>query len=228
MDTHTPKTCLIVRGGWDGHTPAASTDLFHPLLTRAGFSVEIAEGPDRYLAGDLQSFDLIVQCVTMSEISKEGWQALQQAVRQGTGFAGWHGGIIDAYRQNTDYQFMVGGQWVAHPGNLIPGYQVNITARHPITEGLSDFSLAQTEQYYVHVDPGVEVLCTTRFDGTQGDTDLYPAGVIMPYAWTRAYGKGRIFVACWGHTFADFAEETPRRLVLRGLCWAGKLDVLPQ
>ncbi len=220
--------CLIVRGGWDGHTPVESTNLFKPLLEAAGFSVEIAESTQRYREGDLGTFALIVQCVTMSEIAKEDWEALHVAVRGGVGFAGWHGGIIDSFRANTSYQWMTGGQWVAHPGNIIPSHSVRVKAGHVITQGFSDFELKDTEQYYIHFDPGVNVLCETTFSGNHGDKDLYPAGVVMPYAWTRSYGKGRVFVACWGHTFKDFAEHSSRTLVLRGLCWAGGLDSLPQ
>jgi type 1 glutamine amidotransferase len=225
--TTPPKSCLIVRGGWDGHTPVESTDLMKPLLEQAGYTVEIAESTARYAQGDLPNLDLIVQCVTMSEIQKEEWEALRDAVRGGVGFAGWHGGIIDSFRQNTDYQWMTGGQWVAHPGNIIDGYEVVVKPGHPITDGLSSFRLQNTEQYYIHIDPGVNVLCETVFSGKEGDTDLYPAGVRMPYAWTRMYGKGKVFVACWGHTFKDFDGDTERRLVLRGLCWAGGSDPLP-
>jgi type 1 glutamine amidotransferase len=221
MQSESSPKCLVVRGGWDGHTPVQSTDLFVPLLENAGFSVEVAETTARYAKGDLSGFALIVQCVTMSEIQKEEWEALNAAVKGGTGFAGWHGGIIDSFRNNTDYQFMVGGQWVAHPGNVIPGYRVTLKGEHPITAGLGDFDLTETEQYYIHFDPGVEVLCETVFSGEHGDGTLYPAGVTMPYAWTRRYGKGRIFVACWGHTFKDFDGNTPREIVLRGLRWAG-------
>lgn len=227
MSESTSKSCLIVRGGWEGHTPVESTELFKPLLEAAGFSVEIAESTERYAKGDLNGFDLIVQSVTMSEIQKEEWEALRDAVFAGVGFAGWHGGIADSFRMNTDYQWMVGGQWVAHPGNIIPSHTVEVTGDHPITRGFSDFVLRDTEQYYMHIDPGVEVLCETVFTGGHLP-GYYPAGVRMPYAWTRHYGQGRVFVACWGHTFKDFDESTSRDLVLRGLCWAGGADPLPQ
>lgn len=226
MTSHV-KRCLIVRGGWEGHTPVESTECMKPLLESSGFSVEIAESTARYARGDLDEFDLIVQCVTMSDIQKEEWEGLRDAVRGGVGFAGWHGGIIDSFRANTNYQWMTGGQWVAHPGNIIEGYEVEVKPGHPITEGLSSFRLEDTEQYYNHVDPSVEVLCETVFSGKEGDTDLYPAGVRMPYAWVRRYGKGRIFVAAWGHTYKDFDGDTARKLVWRGLCWAGGLDPLP-
>ena len=217
------KRALIVRGGWEGHTPVESTNLFAPLLEAAGFATEIAESTERYAAGDLEEHDLIVQCVTMSEIQKEEWEALDAAVRSGVGFAGWHGGTIDSFRQNTNYQWMTGGQWVSHPGNVIPGYSVQITAPdHEIMQGLSDFELKETEQYFCHIDPSVNVLCTTTFSGEHGDPTLYPAGTVMPYAWTKSWGAGKVFVACWGHTHADFDTETPKEIVRRGLIWAAR------
>ena len=70
--------------------------------------------------------------------------------------------MADSYRDAVDYQFMVGGQWVAHPGGFID-HEVNILdTDDPITAGLSDFKL-HTEQYYMHVDPSNEVLATTTF-----------------------------------------------------------------
>jgi type 1 glutamine amidotransferase len=177
---------------------------------------------DAYLSESLGAFDLIVQCVTMSKITGEQWQGLHKAIRQGTGFAGWHGGIIDSFRDNTDYQWLTGGQWVAHPGNCIGEYDVVITKDHPITQGITSFRLTDTEQYYVHVDPANEVLCTTTFSGTHGETDLYKGGTVMPYAWTKTWGKGRVFVACWGHTFKDFEVPEAREIVRRGMLWAAR------
>lgn len=218
------KRVLIVRGGWDGHTPVESTDLFAGVLREEGHDVEVSDSLDSYLdAAKLRATDLIVQCVTMSKISNEQWTGLNDAVRAGTGFAGWHGGIVDSFRENTDYQWMTGGQWVSHPGNCIPAYEVKITApEHEIMRGIGNFTLPDTEQYYLHMDPAVKVLCTTRFSGEHGDATLYPAGTVMPYAWTRQWGKGRIFVAAWGHTYKDFEVPEAREIVRCGLLWAAR------
>lgn len=218
------KKALMVWGGWDGHTPKESTDVFAPLLRQEGYDVEIANTLDAYLDNDkLSALNLIVQCITMAQITGEQEASLLKAVKAGVGFAGWHGGIIDSFRVNTEYQFMTGGQWVAHPGNCIPSYKVEITdPQHEITRGVSSFSLPDTEQYYIHADPGNHVLCTTTFTGEYGDTTQYPAGTVMPYAWTRAYGKGRVFVACWGHTAKDFDVPEARAIALRGLLWASR------
>ncbi len=217
-----PKKALVVYGGWDGHTPRESTRIFSGWLAGRGFDVTESESLDIYLdEKTMAEADLIVQCVTMSEITQEQCRGLCDAVRNGSGFAGWHGGMIDSFRTDTDYQWMTGGQWVSHPGGCIPSYSIEIAdPEHPITQGLGSFTMTDTEQYYLHIDPGIHVLCTTTFSGEHGETGQYPAGTVMPYAWTRAYGKGRVFVAGWGHTDKDFDVPEALEIVQRGLLWA--------
>ncbi|MCC7408405.1 MAG: ThuA domain-containing protein [Phycisphaeraceae bacterium] len=217
-----PKKALFVVGGWDGHTPRQSADLFAKVLTDKGYAVELSDTLDAYLDKDkLASMDLIVPTWTMGTITNDQEKGLLEAIASGTGLAGWHGCMCDSFRNNTRYQFMTGGQWVAHPGNCIPTYRVNITNHdHPTTKGLADFDLLDTEQYYMHVDPGVNVLAATTFSGQHGDPTLYPAGAVMPYAWTRAWGKGKVFYAAWGHTFKDFDVPQAKEIMTRGLLWA--------
>lgn len=218
------KNALIVFGGWNGHTPRESANVFAPLLREAGFNVELSESMDVYAdAGKMSSVSVVLPIWTMGQITPEQEKGLEAAVRAGVGIAGFHGGIIDSFRSQTQYQFMTGGQWVAHPGNCIPSYTVNITDRsHPITQGISDFTLRDTEQYWMHVDPQNHVLATTTFSGEHGDTDLYRAGTVMPYAWTKHWGKGKVFVAAWGHTHKDFDVPEAREIVRRGILWAAR------
>ena len=120
--------------------------------------------------------------------------------------AGWHGGIGDSFRDNVDFQFMVGGQWVAHPGGVID-YEVNITNNEDnVTKGLSDFKM-HSEQYYMHVDPNVKVLATTTFSADHAE---WIEGSIMPVVWKKTYGKGRVFYSSLGHVVSDF--EVPEAL----------------
>jgi type 1 glutamine amidotransferase len=218
------KKALVVWGGWDGHTPKQSVDVFIPLLTRQGFEVSVSDTLNSYADEPLMAAqDLIVPCWTMGKIEAAQFAGLTKAVRNGAGLVGWHGGLIDAFRENTEYQWMTGGQWVAHPGNCIPSQTVEIVDRnHPITKGLANFTLPDTEQYFIHVDPGVHVLCRTIFSGEYGDRDLYQAGTVMPYAYTKTWGKGRVFAACWGHTFKDFDVPEAREIVLRAMLWAAR------
>ena len=218
------KRALFVTGGWDGHTPSESADVFTAELEAAGYSVTRRESLDAFADTDLLAEqDLIVPVWTFGELGKEQWKGLDAAVHAGAGLAGFHGGIIDAFRTHTEYQWMTGGQWVAHPGNNIPSYRVDIAdPEHEITAGIQPFTLTDTEQYYVHVDPANHVLCTTTFTGEHGDATRYPAGTVMPYAWTRHWGRGRVFVACWGHTYKDFDVPEAREIVKRGMIWASR------
>lgn len=212
------RRALFVFGGWPGHDPHGFRDLMVPIMEQNGYAVTVADHLDVYTeASLLSSLDVIVQQWTMDEISQEQGDGLLNAVRNGVGLAGWHGGLSDSFRAHTDYQFMVGGQFVAHPGGPID-YHVRITDReHPVTAGLSDFEMRSTEQYYLHMDPAVHVLATTTF------TDEYEAGiggVIMPVAWTKMWGRGRVFHHTIGHSVKDFDVPEVLEMTLRGIRWA--------
>lgn len=211
------KKALMVWGGWDGHEPEKCVRVFAPLLEAAGFAVTISDTLDVYLdAGFLAGLDVIVPCWTMGTITKEQESGLLTAVRNGINIAGWHGGMGDSFRNNTNYQWMVGGQWVAHPGDIID-YTVNITSHDdPITQGLSDFRM-HTEQYYMHVDPSNEVLATTTFN-----TEIAPwvNGCVMPVVWKRMWGHGRVFYSSLGHKAHDFDVPEAREIQRRGILWA--------
>jgi uncharacterized protein len=211
------KTMLFVWGGWDGHEPKQCVDIFAPLMREAGYDVTICDSLDIYLDADAMGrFDLISQVWTMGEITREQLKGLQDAIASGVGFAGWHGGMGDSFRNSTDYQFMVGGQWVAHPGGVID-YRVNITNREdPITAGIEDFDM-HSEQYYMHVDPSNEVLATTTFNG---DIVEWIDGTVMPVVWKRRWGKGKVFYNSLGHVAVDYHVPEAREITRRGMLWA--------
>lgn len=213
------KSAMFVLGGWDGHQPQQCAAIFAPRLREAGFVVECVETLDVYLDRDLmRAMDLIVQVWTMGTITSDQERGLLDAVRSGDGFAGWHGGLSDAFRNSTEYQFMVGGQWVAHPGGIID-YAVHITDHDdPITAGISDFHM-HSEQYYTHVDPSNTVLATTTFSGAHAP---WIEGTVMPAVWKRRWGVGKIFHATFGHVASDFDVLEARTIIERGLIWAAR------
>jgi len=214
------KRALIFWGGWEGHTPERSANVVKAMLERHTFAVTLAAGTGILADMDLGSLDLIVPVITMTTIQKPELQALTRAVREGVGLAGFHGSMCDSFRNETEYQFMTGGQWVAHPGNIID-YRVDITKpQDPIMQGLSGFAY-HSEQYYMHVDPSNEVLATTTF----GD-EHFPGigGVVMPVVWKRRYGKGRVFYSALGHTADEFAVPEMAAIFERGAIWASVKD----
>jgi len=213
------KSALLVYGGWEGHEPKKGADLFAACLHEKGFTVELSDTLDAYLDLEkLRSLSLIVPIWTMGTITREQETGLLQAVREGVGVAGWHGCMADSFRNNTEYQFMVGGQWVAHPGGIID-YEVNIVDHNdPITAGIADFRM-HTEQYYMHIDPSNQVLATTTFSGEYAS---WIAGTVMPVVWKRMWGVGRVFYCSLGHVRADFDVPEAREIVLRGMLWASR------
>ena len=227
------KKALVVRGGWDGHQPIAATELFIPFLEESGFEVRVEESNEIYAdKAVMDETDLILQSVTMSEISREAFQGLRDAVIAGTGFAGWHGGIADSYRNNSDYLQLVGGQFATHPSKhpseLVDGdpannyltYTVNIEQPdHEIMAGISDFEL-HTEQYWVLHDSLIDVLATTRHPVQPYHPWHRP--IVSPAVWTRLWGKGRIFVATPGHSPEVLQDENVRTIIERGLLWASR------
>jgi type 1 glutamine amidotransferase len=216
----TVKKALMVWGGWDGHQPKQCVDIYAPFLTEQGFEVEISDTLDSYLdESKMSQLSLVVPVWTMGSITGEQERGLLQAIKSGVGVAGWHGGMADSFRNNTEYQFMVGGQWVAHPGGVID-YEVNIINHEdPITAGLADFKM-KSEQYYMHVDPSNEVLATTTFKGEHGTPWI--AGCVMPVVWKRMWGAGRVFYTSLGHVAPDFNVPEAREIVKRGMLWAAR------
>ena len=215
------KTALINWGGWDGHEPEACAELFAELLRAKDFEVEVVSDLDVYTdEAYMQSLDLVVPVWTMSDVSDDQEAGLLKTIRSGVGLAGWHGGMADSFRNRVEYQFMVGGQWVAHPGNVIP-YTVQITEADPITEGLADFEM-NSEQYYMHVDPGNEVLATTTFSGDYGDAP-WIAGTVMPVVW-EAPTSVRVgcFILHWDTCVRISRCRRQKALTLRGMLWAAR------
>ena len=209
----------MVWGGWDGHEPQQCVDVFAPMLQGSGFEVQISDNLDIYKDEELMSeLSLIVPVWTMGQIEREQERGLLDAVHKGVGIAGWHGGMADSFRSNTEYQFMVGGQWVAHPDGIID-YEVNIISDDPIVEGIQAFGM-KSEQYYLHVDPGNEVLATTTFRGRVSAPWIN--GTTIPVVWKRMWGSGRVFYSSLGHVASDFDVEEAREIQFRGLVWAAR------
>lgn len=213
------KSALFVWGGWPGHEPKQCLDIFTPWLEDQKYRVEISNTLDSFLDVEkMKKLSLIIPVYTQGEITNEQVNGLLTVVQSGVGIAGWHGGMGDSFRRSVKYQFMVGGQWVAHPGGIID-YEVKITDHtDPVTAGLEDFKM-RSEQYYMHVDPKVKVLATTTFSGEYAP---WIEGTVMPVVWKTRYGKGKVFYSSLGHVAKDFQVPEAQEIVRRGMLWASR------
>ncbi len=217
------RKALIFWGGWDGHEPQLTSKRFGRLLEDSGYEVEISDSLDCLADLDkLMGLDLMVACWTMGEIKREYTENISKAIASGVGLAGCHGGMCDSFRLDTEWQFITGGQWVSHPGGDGVEYTVNINhGSSPITQGLEDF-VVNSEHYYLHVDPAIEVLATTRFPLVTY-YHISNKVVDMPVAWTKFWGNGRVFYTSLGH-HDDVFDNSPnaQEMMKRGMLWAGE------
>ncbi len=241
------KRAYCFYGGWDGHEPEKVSARFQRMLENEGYEV-VRENTLEHLEDQefLETFDLIIPLWTQGKLDDKYCFHLTDAVANGVGIAGNHGGMCDAFRWSIEYQFMTGSQWVAHPGDTwyhhlslldpeniayvnenypspegayLSDYVVNIrrNSSSPIVEGLEDFSV-RTEQYYLHVDPCINVLATTRVK-TVGPHSVN-GEVDMPVVYTKLWGKGRVFYNSMGHQ--DYIFDIPQvaEMTRRGFLWA--------
>ncbi|MBP5273774.1 MAG: ThuA domain-containing protein [Abditibacteriota bacterium] len=212
------RKAIITCGGWEGHEPALTTAIAKKLLEAEGFEAEIYTDLDIYTDEKaMGEASLIVPCWTGGSITGEQSMGLLKTIASGVGVAGWHGGMCDAFRADTNYQYMTGGQWVAHPGGIIK-YVVNITSDDPIVAGIEDFEV-ESEQYYMHTDPSNEVLAYTTF---QGQHDPWVKGCVMPVVWKRMWDRGRVFYMSLGHTANVFDIPAVPEILRRGMLWAAR------
>lgn len=217
------RKALIFQGGWDGHEPVLVSRRFERILIERGFEVTVSDTLDCLADVEkLMALDLIVPCWTMGEIAQEYTENVSKAVGSGVGLAGCHGGMCDSFRNDTHWQFMTGGQWVSHPGGDGIDYIVNISSKsNPLVADLADFPVC-SEQYYLHIDPAVEVLATTRFPViTYYNISNKP--VDMPVVWTKTWGNGRVFYNSLGH-HDDVFDKSPNAEIImrRGMLWAAE------
>jgi uncharacterized protein len=212
------RKALIVWGGWPGHDPDLCASMIRGWLVDEGFDVRVETSTEAFGDAAVHDLDLVVPIYTMSTIEKAHAVNLCEAVKGGVGLAGHHGGMCDAFRDSVEYQFMCGGQWVAHPGNIID-YTVDITKPDdPIMRGIAGFD-HRSEQYYMHVDPANEVLATTTFAADHAD---WIDGVVMPVVWKKRFGKGRVFYSALGHRAYELDVPAIRTMMVRGMLWAAR------
>ena len=210
------KRALIFWGGWEGHEPEATAKLFAGDLEEHGFAVTLENSLESLANSDLlQTYDLISPCWTMGKLTDEQSRGLSAAVNSGVGLAGIHGGMGDAFRGNTEYEWMVGGHFVGHPH--VGDYSVRRSnANHELGATIPETFTYRSEQYYLLVDPGNTVLAETTYHHEGRDCS-------MPVVWVKYWGRGRVFYSSLGHQpqeFLDFPEV--RNLTISGMLWAAR------
>ena len=210
------RKALVVWGGMELHTPERGAHVVRELLEAEGFAVTVTGDYEALGADDVGSNDLVVPVITDGTLAPEKMARLIEAVRAGTGLAGYHMGLATSFRSSVPFRYAASCYWVQHPGNIIT-YRVDVRD-HPLMAGIESFEHT-SEQYYLNYDPAVEVLATTVFSG-----EFHPwrKDVVMPVVFTTMHDQGRVFYSSLGHTADELAGGPVREILRRGLLWAAR------
>jgi uncharacterized protein len=190
--------------------------------TAPRFEVTASEDVSVFTAENLRRFATVMFYTTgelpMSEAQKA---ALTQFVRAGGGFLGVHS-ATDTFYLWQEYLKLIGGYFNEHPWHQA----VKIEVADPSSPlvGFLGPSLTITDEIYQIADfdyRGSHVLL--RLDPASVDLD---AGGVhrrfygWPLAWTRSYGKGRVFYTALGHEEAVWRDPRYQQMLRKAVLWA--------
>jgi type 1 glutamine amidotransferase len=212
------KQALVVWGGLELHEPEAGAHIVKRMLEKSGYGVTVSADAEALGGADVGSYDLIVPQVTGGELSREASIALCTAIEKGTGLAAFHHGMATSFPGNARFRFLSGCTFATHPGDIIT-YRVDpIKTNDPVLAGIESFEHT-SEQYYMHVDPSVDVLATTTFSGEHA---FWKAGVAIPVVYKSRFGNGRVFYTALGHKPSELDNPSIATILERGLLWASR------
>ena len=200
------------------------------ILAEVGFVPEVTFGLDRALATIVQRPDalFVVYALRWSMTQHEKYApdrarwafslpgparaAIAGHVAAGGGLLGVHTASI-CFDDWPEWGTVLGGRWrwgASHHPMLGP-VTAALDAGHPLTRGLSDFSVNDEAYSDLDVQPGVRIAAT-----------VMGAGSTRPQAaiWTHHYGRGRAAYDSLGHDSASLNQPLHRRLLQRLALWA--------
>jgi len=220
-ETKNRKRALLLYGGWEGHQPELVAAFAATQLLQ-DFDVTRSRDLRSLSAEALTGFDLLIPIWTFGDLTDSQVDALLAAVQDGMGIVAWHG-AASSFLNSRSHKFLLGGQFVGHPGGSDVTYRVEFLGNDPIVNGLEDVTVT-SEQYYLLVDPAVKALAMTSIDGAEME---WVAGARMPIAWKRRWGRGRVFYCALGHTLSVLEIPSIIGMLRRAVSWAADSSAEP-
>ncbi len=148
-----------------------------------------------------------------TKLTDKQMKACLDFVRNGGGWVGVHS-ATETFASNPEYVKMTGASFVKHEPYRTMRI-LRIVGDHPILDGIVNFDIM--DEFYYHdkcnlEDKHVLLVCQSPDDG-----------LVRPIAWTKAYGKGKVFYTALGHSMESCGNPSAQKLFTQGLAWvAGK------
>ena len=137
-------------------------------------------------------------------VPEEAAAALEAYVAAGGGLLVIHNGI--SLQLQPSLEQLIGGRFLSHPA--MRPLTFTPAAGHPITEGVSAFTLNEEPYSFALTKEARTPLLSYAMDGRD-----WPAG------WCMEKGKGRVAFLCPGHTPQQFEDPEYRRLIRQAGLW---------
>jgi type 1 glutamine amidotransferase len=208
---------LVITGGHDFEPSfyaifESFKDVQYDTIIQPNFNTMITDQPpDQYSA--LVFYDMY------QDITEDQKKAFFKLLDKGQGIVFLHHSLA-SYQHWEDYVKIVGGKYIEtafydDPDMRGSTYQedidldIEILAKdHPVTDGLSDFSIYDEGYNYIEMIPKITPLLTTTHP------DCTPT-----IAWAHTYSKSRIVYILLGHGPEAHENENYRKLVRNAIRW---------
>ena len=191
------------------------------LLTKQPISVGERKNIN---AKNLNFFDAIFYMGTgEGDLSNQQKADLLSFIKEdGKGFIGAHTGD-DAYFTWPEFGEMIGGYFDNHPWGV---FDAPVIVEDPSFPAMKPFPKAFTirDEIYQHKNfsrDKVHVLA--RLDASKLDfskSAIHRTDKDFPVAWTKMYGKGRVFYSTFGHTDESWDDPRVQKMYVEAIKWA--------
>jgi type 1 glutamine amidotransferase len=175
-----------------------------------------AEAYDR---PDLYQYDVVVLYDSPSEITEPQKARLRGLFERGIGLVVLHHALL-SYQKWPEYERYAGAKYLLddekvgdkvvtpestyQPTAEIPA---RIVGRHPVTDGLGDFTLRDELYHRLRLQPDITPLVTCAGE---------------PLVWTRSQGRSRVVATVLGHGRGSYEDPHFLRLLAQSLRWAAR------
>jgi type 1 glutamine amidotransferase len=219
------KMLLLSGGERQHHGYRAQAQYLQKVLEDSGkFQVTISEEAAVLETDAMKKYDVLLITADRRDdehrLTDRQQQAILDYAASGKGVVSLHGFCCAAKDWKPEMRELLGGV-LSHVG--LPDTKVKVgkytihneKPDHPIMRGIADFEHEDELYYHLQTVGKLDVLATVEYEDG-----------IWPIAWTRPYGKGRVFVTVFGHSRWEPGSKDPqenppfRQMIVQAVAWA--------
>jgi uncharacterized protein len=211
---------LLVTGGHSFN----KENFFEMIFSLGNFNIDTLSQPlaNRALLSDsIGVYDVIVFYDMWQDISEMEKKAFLGLTEHGTGLVFLHHSLV-SYQNWEEFTEIRGGKYYErgydYPQAQLSGYKHDITMKveildpqHPVTQGISDFTLVDEGYSNFRVHHGVTPLLAT---------DHPDCGKII--GWANRYNNSKVVYLLPGHDEKAWSNENFRQILANAISWAGR------